>query len=624
MIKRFLLDKEKQMIVYVIISGICLLLSLLGVIKSNIDIAWVAVILCGTPILKEAIIGLCTRFDIRAGLLVSLALIASISIGAIFVAGEVAFIMQLGEVLENVTSRKTKTSIQKLLKLLPNTARIIANGKEEIIDVNDVQKEMMVRVNPGETIPVDGRIIKGETSINQAIVTGESMPIDKKAGDEVYSGTINQFGSFDMKVTKTKEESSLQRLINLVQDTNLKQSKVIRITDKWATALVVVAFLLAIGTWMVTGEMTRGVTILVVFCPCALILATPTAIMAGIGNASKKGALIKNGETLEMLRKIDTMVFDKTGTLTYGKPEVTQIQVIDETITEREMIELLALVESKSEHIIGKTILKYAKEKGVEIGEEEITQFKLLIGKGVSAYKGQEQLIAGNEKILEEYQIRLEKKQEEKVKAKIKKGSTIVYLARNKKVLGFVTLEDTIKSESKKVVEGLKENQIEPIILTGDNKQAAQNIAEKVDISNYYAECIPEDKLDVILKLKNDGKSVGMVGDGINDAPSLKNADIGIAMGEFGSSIAIDVSDIILTSDKLDTILYLIQLSKKTVQVIHINLIISFIINLTFIALSMLGVLTPMQGAIVHNCGSVAVVVHSALLLKWKGKRGKR
>lgn len=621
--KNFLLDKDKQTIFYVIISGICLILSFLGVIDSSIDIAWVAVILCGTPILKDAIIGLCTHFDIRAGVLVSLALIASVSIGAIFVAGEVAFIMQLGEVLENMTSKKTKTSIQKLLKLLPDTARVIENGEETILPTNEVKEKMIVQVNPGETIPVDGVIIKGETSINQAIVTGESMPIDKKVGDAVYSGTINQFGSFIMEVTKTKKDSSLQRLINLVQDADLKKAKVIRITDKWATALVVIAFMLAIGTWIVTGEMTRGVTILVVFCPCALILATPTAIMAGVGNATKKGALIKNGEVLEKLGKTDTIVLDKTGTLTYDSLEVTHVQSFQSSISEKEFVSLLALVESKSEHIIGKTIVKYAKENKVELAKQEITDFKLLIGKGVCTHiMGQDCVIAGNEKILAEYQVVLSASQKQQIENYIKNGNTIVCVAKNREPIGFVALSDTIKEESKKTIEKIKEKKIEPIMLTGDNVQTAKNIANSAGISNYYAECIPEDKLDIILNLQKQGKCVCMVGDGINDAPSLKNADIGIAMGEFGSSIAIDVSDIVLISDKLDSIPYLIELSNKTMRTIHINLIISLIINLTFITLSMLGLLTPMQGAIVHNCGSVAVVIHSALLLKWKGKGG--
>ncbi len=619
--KEFLLDKDNQKIIYVILSGICLIISFFNLIDSTIDIAWVAVILCGTPILKDAIIGLVTHFDIRAGVLVSIALIASIYIDAIFVAGEVAFIMELGEILENMTAKKTKNSIDQLLKLLPDTARIIKENKEIIIPADEVKENMIVRVNPGETIPVDGVIIKGETSVNQAIMTGEHMPIDKTIGSEVYSGTINQLGSFDMKVTKNKEESSLQKLINLVQKNDLKKAKVIRITDKWATVLVVIAFLLSIGTWLISGELVRGITILVVFCPCALVLATPTAIMAGVGNATKKGVLIKNGEVLETLGKVKSVIFDKTGTLTYGKPEVTNIVCFDSNSSEKEFFSLLALVESKSEHAIGKAIVKYAKEQKIDFPQLEVNNFKLQLGKGVSASIKEDRILAGNEKLLEEYGIKLNEQRRKEIETYTKKGCTIVYMAKNEKILGFITLEDTIKEEIAGTITQIKQKGIEPVLLTGDNTQTAKNIANISGIETYYAECIPEEKLNIIEKIRLENKSVCMVGDGINDAPALKNADVGIAMGEFGSRIAIDAADIVLISDKIETIPYLIDLSEKTMQTIRINLIISLCINVVFITLSMLGILTPMQGAVVHNCGSVAVIIHSALLLKWKGRR---
>lgn len=617
--KKFLLEKDYQKILYVILSGICLIISFLGVIDSTIDIAWVAVILCGTPILKDAIIGLFTRFDIKAGVLVSLALIASISIGAIFVAGEVAFIMELGELLENATSKKTKTSIQKLLKLMPSTARVIENEVEHIIFVNEVTPNMIVRVNPGETIPVDGVIISGETSINQSIMTGEYMPIDKTIGDEVYSGTLNQFGSFDMKVTKTNEESSLQKLIHLVQESDLKKAKVIRITDKWATILVVIAFLLSIGTWLMTGDFIRGVTILVVFCPCALVLATPTAIMAGVGNATKKGAFIKNGEVLETLGKVTTILFDKTGTLTLGNPEITYVHTFS-SFPIQEFISLVALVESKSEHIIGKAIVKYAKQNKIPLLAKETTNFKLLVGKGVTANIDNDFLLVGNEKLLNDFKISLTSTQKEQVQTYLEKGCTIVYVAKNGILLGFLTLEDTLKEKSSFVINNLKSQNIEPILLTGDHIKTAKNIANLSGISTFYADCTPEQKLEIVSNLETT-TSTCMVGDGINDAPSLKTASVGISMGEFGSSIAIDASDIVLISDKIEVIPYLINLSKKTMHTIHINLLISLMINLTFITLSMLGLLSPMQGAIVHNLGSVFVVAHSALLLKWKGKK---
>ncbi|HAX83849.1 MAG TPA: heavy metal translocating P-type ATPase, partial [Ruminococcaceae bacterium] len=323
------LGGTKKDIILLVISGIALILSLTKVISLPFDIAWISIILCGVPIILEAIIGLVTAFDIKADVLVSLALIASVCIGEDFAAGEVAFIMQLGALLEDLTVAKARAGIEKLVHLTPQTARIISSGSEKIIPADQVKVGNILRVLPGESVPVDGVIISGQTSINQAVMTGESLPVDKTVGDVVSSGTVNQFGTFEMRAAKVGEDSSIQRMIRLVQSADAGKAKIVGIADRWATWIVVIALSAAALTWLISGEIIRAVTILVVFCPCALVLATPTAIMAAIGNATKHGFLVREGDALERLAKVTKITFDKTGTLTEAKMRVEKFEVAD-------------------------------------------------------------------------------------------------------------------------------------------------------------------------------------------------------------------------------------------------------------------------------------------------------
>ena len=306
----------KKDIVCLVISGIALLVSIFDLIEMPFDAAWIAIILCGLPIIMEAVIGLITVFDIKADVLVSLALIASVLIGEDFAAGEVAFIMQLGALLEDLTVDRARAGIEKLVHLTPQTARVLTEDGEKIVQAEEVKVGDRIRVLPGETIPVDGVIVSGQTSINQAVMTGESLPVDKTVGDDVSSGTVNQFGAFDMKAVKVGEDSSIQRMIRLVQSADAGKAKIVGMADRWATWIVVIALSAAALTWLISGEIIRAVTILVVFCPCALVLATPTAIMAAIGNGAKHGFLVREGAALERLAAVSRITFDKTGTLT--------------------------------------------------------------------------------------------------------------------------------------------------------------------------------------------------------------------------------------------------------------------------------------------------------------------
>lgn len=621
-IERFLeYGGTKKDVTFLVMSGIALAMRLMNVNPFPFDIAWVAIVLCGLPIILEAVIGLVTSFDIKADVLVSLALIASICIHEDFAAGEVAFIMQIGALLEDLTVAKARNGIEKLVRLTPQTARVIENENEKVIAAADVKKGSILRVLPGETIPVDGVILTGTTSVNQSVMTGESMPIDKTVGDEVSSGTVNQYGAFEMKAVRVGEDSSIQRMIRLVLSADAGKSKIVGIADRWATWIVVIALTAAALTWIITGEIIRAVTILVVFCPCALVLATPTAIMAAIGNAAKRGFLVKEGDALERLAAVDCIAFDKTGTLTYGVPKVINTLVFTDRLSEQEMEMYMyaAAAESLSEHPLGKAVAaSFKTEYNAEL--PPVKDFKMCPGMGVTAKVSGRDVAVGNVNLLNEYGIDIPQNAAAKAEEYQNKGCTAVYVGIDSGFAGIIALSDTLREESRDTVGRLYAENVTPILLTGDNIKAASAIAERLGIKKIKAECMPEDKLDEISRLQNEKHHVCMIGDGINDAPALKKADVGIAMGGVGSDIAVDAADIALANDEIKELPHLISLSSRMMTTIKINLSFSMGLNFLAIILAMTGILNPVIGALVHNAGSVLVIINSALLLRWKKK----
>lgn len=606
----------KKDIVLLAVGGVSLILSLINsrlrFIPLPFDVAWVAIILCGIPIILEAVIGLVTRFDIKADVLVSLALIASVCIHEDFAAGEVAFIMQLGSLLEDLTVARARAGIEKLVHLTPQTARVISNGGEQVIPAEQVRVDDVIRVLPGETIPVDGVIVSGQTSINQAVMTGESLPVDKTAGDEVSSGTVNQFGAFEMKATKVGEDSSIQRMIRLVQSADADKAKIVGLADRWATWIVVIALSAAALTWIITGQIIRAVTILVVFCPCALVLATPTAIMAAIGNATKHGFLVREGDALERLAKVNKITFDKTGTLTYGTPVVIKVKSVSD-YSDDEIYAFAASAEKMSEHPLGKAIVKcYGRET------LPFSDFQMNPGEGVSAVMNQKTVYAGNDKLL--HRIGIDDFTLPDAGAFIDQGCTLIYVAIEKELAGYIVLSDTLRDEASDMIRKTASLGITPVLLTGDHKNAASYIAGKLGIRDVTADCLPEDKLTAIDAMQKNGDSVCMIGDGINDAPALKKANVGIAMGGVGSDIAVDAADIALVDDEIKELPHLLALSKRMMTTIKINLTFSMALNFLAITLAITGLLGPVIGALVHNAGSVLVIINSALLLKWRKK----
>lgn len=617
MLTRWLENEPKETLVCAVTSVIALLLSITGVLKELLpaDPAWIAIILCGIPILTGAFKGVLLEHDIKADLLVSLALIASVATGEYFAAGEVALIMQIGSLLEDYTSEKAREGIEKLINISPQMARVVRDGHTTEVAVEEVKIGDTLSVIAGEIIPVDGTITDGQTTIDQSVMTGESIPVDKETGDRVFSGTLNRYGAFTMRADSLSSNSSLQRMVKLAKEAEKNKAPIVTAADKWATWLVVIALTCAIATWIFTGEFIRAVTVLVVFCPCAFILATPTAVLAGIGNAAKYGIIIRSGDALERLSRIKKIAFDKTGTLTYGKPGVSGVFSVDDRFDEDDILRITAIVEQQSEHPLGKAIVDHYRKKGGKT--EPAEEFKVLAGLGISALYSGERILAGKRDFMTAQNISLADTEQisESIMAD---GATVVYVALDDKTVGLIALKDTIREDAAGTVEKLRSVGIESVLLTGDNAPAAESTARVVGIKDVKANLLPEDKMNVIKEYATGEEPVCMIGDGVNDALALTAADAGIAMGGIGSDIAVESAYAVLVSDEIRRLPYMFCLVQRVMRKVRVNIVASLIINLSAVILSATGVLTPVTGALWHNCGSVFVVVNAALLLRMK------
>lgn len=664
-----LLDKggTKKDVAFLAISGAALAVSFFTSQTLPVDPAWAAIILCGVPIVAGAAIGLATEFDIKADVLVSIALIASIAIGEDFAAGEIAFIMQIGSLLEELTVARARAGIEKLVDLTPTRARVLRDGKETIVCADDVREGEILRVLPGEAIPVDGVIVSGDTSIDQSVMTGESMPVDKTVGDEVMSATVNQFGAFEMCATRVGGDSSIQRMVRLVQSADAGKAKIVRVADRWATWIVVAALSIAVAVWLVTGEIIRAVTVLVVFCPCALVLATPTAIMAAIGNATKLGFLVREGDALERMAQVTHVAFDKTGTLTCGRPRVVAVVSSDGGCSETDVLAIAAAAEQRSEHPLGRAIVaswqslgdakasrnkndaagegflgegagdrcgsdeddeglkgalsaatNVSDEAGESVAAAAVESFELIVGCGVRAVVSGREIIVASRSELEERGIDVLEEMAKRAAFHQEKGHTVTYVAVDGKLVGLLALADTPRDEAAQMVGALKDRNLVPVLITGDNERAAQATARPLGIREVYANCLPQDKLAIVEQLERMGGRVCMVGDGVNDAPALRRAFVSVAMGDIGSDIAIDAADIALVDDAVAKLPRLVALGKHTMRTIKLNLTFAMTVNVVATLLAVLGMLGPVVGALVHNVGSVLVILNSALLLSWK------
>lgn len=594
------------------IGGVALVAAL--VTEWPLSPAWITVVLCSFPLLYSAVYKLMYKrgiAKISSALLISIAMIAAIAIGDVFAAGEVAFIMALGEILEDKTTDRAKKGLKTLISLAPKQGRRLVNGAEELVEITEIRVGDILRILPGESIPVDGEIVSGQSAVDQSVITGESLPVDKTVGDSVFCGTVNRFGSMDICATKVGENSSLQTMIRLVEEAENNKAPMQRTADVWASWLVPVALLLAIVAGLVRQDIVAAVTVLVVFCPCALVLATPTAIMAAIGQATHHGIIVKSGEALETMGRADTVVFDKTGTLTDGRLQVCDTVLLS-NCSEDDLLNLSAGAEQFSEHPLGKAIVAYVRQKERSLPPAE--DFLMDAGKGVCATVDGVRVHCGNALYMQETGIALSATAKEQLSLLYNQGKAAVIVAADGEVAGLLALSDTLRPAVSETVAALSAAGVETVLLTGDTPQAAAHIADRVGITAVHAGLLPAQKTEHILRLQQEGKTVCMVGDGVNDAPALKTAQVGIAMGSIGSDMAVEAADIALTSDDIGRLPYLKRLATATLRTIKFGIFLSLFINFAAIALSFLGLLTPTTGALVHNAGSFLVVLIAALL----------
>lgn len=581
---------------------------------------WISIFISSFPFLVGAVKNL-MKCKIKNSLLISIAVIASVFVGEYFAAAEIAILMAIGELLEDYTVDRAKKGLNDLISSAPKKAKKLIKTNDsytvEEVPIEEIENGDLIRVMPGEIISVDGIIKEGFSSIDQSILTGESLPVDKTVGDEVFCGSMNCFGSIDI-IAKDVENSSLQKFIDLVERAEKEQTPMQTVIDRLAVKLVPTALLIAIATFVIMvlskfdlyTSINRAVTVLVVFCPCALFLSTPTAVMASIGQASKHGVIIKTFNALEKLAKVNKIAFDKTGTLTYGKLNVNDIENFSE-FSDEKIMSLISSLESKSEHPIAKSVTEYLDKKNIK--KENVENFKMKIARGVEGEILGNKYFCGNEKYFKENNINIKDNVKEKIEKYSSEAKNIILFGDEKEILSIVTLSDTLRENVKEMVEKLKSFEIEPLLLTGDNLLTAKYFSDKVGITEVKAELSPEEKFENIKNLK-ENNVVCMIGDGINDAPALKLADVSVAMGKTGSDISIESANIVLMGHDVSKIVYLKKLANATVKTIKFNIIISLLINFVAVILSVLGVLNPLVGAIVHNLGSILVILNASLL----------
>ena len=571
------------------------------------------VAVCGLPLLYLALSRLARNRGlarISSALLISMAMIAALCIGDLFAAGEVAFIMAFGAIVEDMTVRRARKGLKRLVEQAPDLGRVIREGGEAMVPALEIAPGDVVRILPGEVSPVDGVIVAGASSFDQSVMTGESLPVDKSVGDEVCGGAVNRFGPVDVRALRPGGDSALRRLIRMVRDAENDQAPTQRIADKWASLLVPVALLIALAAWLVTGDVVRAVTVLVVFCPCALVLATPTAIAAAIGQAARHGVIIKSGAALERMGAVDTAAFDKTGTLTQGRLEVSDVIPLD-GMDAATLLSVAASAESLSEHPLARAVVAKARAEGLPL--EEATDFAMTPGLGVVATVGGREYRLGAERFAAGGGASLTGAAAAVLARLRGEGKAVIVVAEGGVARGLVGLADALREEAPEMARRLAALGTRCVLLTGDNREAAAYFAERAGIAAVEAELLPEDKAARIAELRRGGV-VCMIGDGVNDAPALKAADVGVAMGVMGSALAVEAADVALMTDDLSRLPYLKWLADATARTIHAAIALSMLINFAAILLSVRGLLTPTTGALVHNAGSCLVVLFAALL----------
>jgi len=612
---------EMRPLLFMASSGITLALSYisgwlhLGPAYLSTAFAIASLILGGYPILKSAIKALFIP-DLNVDTLVSIAAIAATAVGAYQEAATVIFIMLLGEFLEHLTVGKARRAISSLIQLAPKTAWVRREQEEVRVPIEEVKAKEIVIVKPGERIPVDGKIISGCGSINQSMLTGESIPIEKGVGDRVYCGTINESGSCEIETNQVAEDTKLAQIKRLILEAQAEKSPTQRVMDRFTRYFIPAILLIALATFLITGDAIRAITILIVACPCALVLGTPTAVVAAIGNAARQGILIKGGAYLEQMGRLKTLLMDKTGTLTYGRPKVVGINGLD-GLNEKEVLYWAAIAEKRSEHPLAKAITERAEELGLLIPHPE--SFENLRGKGVKARWNGKAILLGSAHFLREEKVTIPESAMEVLKRKESEGATSLFLSLDHRLLGLISIADTLREKAKATIDRIRREGLSEIwMLTGDSEAVANRIGKELGI-RYEANLLPEDKVLRVKEWKKQGQTVAMVGDGVNDAPALAAADVGIAMGAAGTDVAIETADIALMTDELEKIPTAIRLSRKALRVIKENIAFALVFNTVLVFLSAQGWVTMILGAVMHQASSLVVILNSMRLLRKDG-----
>jgi Cu+-exporting ATPase len=583
---------------------------------AGFNLALLLALLGGFPIYFEAVSELASR-KVSADLAVALAAVAAIAIGQYAVAAEVVLIMLIGEALENFAVGRTRSAIAALLELRPQTARVRRDGEEQVIPATDVRADDRVLVRPGERIPVDGRVLSGASSVDQSPITGESVPDDKTEGDEVFAGTINLYGALELAVERLGEQTTLEQIIHLVEEAEEAKAPTERLADRYATFFVPVVLAAAGLTYLLTRDAIRSVAVLVVACPCALVLATPTAVAAGIGRLVRQGILVKGGAVLESLGRLRSVIFDKTGTLTLAKLRVADV-VAAPGHEEAEVLRTAASVEQHSEHPVGRVIVERAAEQSIKLAA--VDHFEAKPGLGAGATLSGERAFVGSPRFAEESGASMAEALSERVGELAEAGCTVVLVARGEDVIGAVAVEDTVRSDARQAVEGLRELGIERLVLlTGDHAAAGQAVAQALGIEDARSDLLPQDKVAAVRALQAEAAPVAMVGDGVNDAPSLVTADVGIALADIGTDVAVASADLVLVGDELAKLPEAVAVARRALRIVWQNILgFALAFNAAAVIVASLGWISPVVAAVVHQVSSLVVCLNSLrLLVEW-------
>jgi heavy metal translocating P-type ATPase len=577
----------------------------------------VALVLAAYPICHRAIKALLAK-RLDADVLVTIAIIAAASVGEFVAAGEVAFIMLLGAQLEEYTVRRARRSLGSLLSLVPPTARVRRDGKETEVAASELRVGDVVVVRAGERVPVDGMVQSGMASVNQAPVTGESMPVDKSEGDEVFVGTLAETGALIIEAKRVGEDTTLARIAQLVEQAQQREAPIQRTLDRAAGWLVPVMLSLSALVFIFTHDTARAITVLIVACPCALILATPTAVMAAIARAARAGVLIKGGQYLEATARLHTIVFDKTGTLTHGEPEVTHVSRFDQH-SEAELVGIAAVAEKMSGHPVARAIMRKAVALGLTT--EDPSKFQAHHGRGVVAERNGQKLVVGQTGLMDDESVAMSDALQVHMDEHHDEGHTTIVVAHDGEVCGTICVADTVRERADEAIHELRSLGVEKVVmLTGDNRRVAMQIAGKLGLDEVKADVLPEQKAEHIESLKRAGRigGVAMVGDGVNDAPALAVADVGIAMGVSATDVAHEAADIALMADDLSKIAFAVGLSRHTLWIIKQGLIFAVAYNVVMVTTAATGHLHMIGGAIAHQFSSVLVILNAMRLLRYR------